>query len=151
MAKEKKNFVILIIGIIILVVGIVFLVKGIQQYSQANADYQVAYDKWYTDWWVNHTATLNDMPEHPHLPVFLIMGPFGIVLGIGLTIAGIGFAFGKETEDILKENSTNVTNIFEEIKDASKPKNRVCKYCGNENKPEATKCSSCGAALSDKN
>ena len=150
MGKEKKNYILLIIGILVLVLGIVLLVIGIQQQVKANAVYQEEYATWHKNWWEYHTATLEDMPKRPGLPITLILGPIGVAFGATLTIGGILLLVGKGAVKVFKENAETTTSFFSNINNVDKPKNRVCKYCGSENKPDAIKCSSCGANLSDK-
>lgn len=151
MEKSKRNYIVLIIGVIVLIAAIILLVNGIKQKQQQDAEYQIAYDAWHKAWWEDHTASLEDMPKRPGVPVLLIFGPIGIFLGLALTGTGLAVAFGKETQDIIEENAKQATTFFANLNNNTiRPQKRICKYCGSENKPEATKCSSCGASLSDK-
>ena len=149
MEKKKRNILLLIIGIIVLITGIIMLVKGIGEYSQANTNYNIAHEQW-REAWFNHNASMADAPKLPSPPAILIIGPFGIVIGLVLTGFGLAVAFGKETAKSIVDNIEKVTNSFVLPERTSAKKNITCNYCGSLNKPDATKCSSCGASLSDK-
>ena len=149
MAKEKKNFIVLIIGVIILVAGIIMLINGIKQNAQIHAEYEVAYNAW-REKFLNFEASISEKPDMPTPPLLMFLGPIATFFGVVLSGVGLGIAFGKETADILAENVEKTSTIFDNLKDFGKPKNKVCNYCGSTNKPDATKCSSCGASISDK-
>ena len=146
MENKKRNYIVLTIGVIVLILGIIMLVLSIKGYKQV----QVEYDEWNTNWWVNHTATLNDQPSTAGALTFLFGSIFVCIVGLILSGVGLAVAFGKETADILEQNAEKASSIFDNLKDFGKPKNKVCNYCGSTNKPDATKCSSCGASISDK-
>ena len=148
--KNKKTIAVFIIGIIVLAVAITLLVIGILQYKQVMAEYDAAYDDWHHRWWDLHTATLNDMPEHPGFSALMILGIIFIPFGIFITVVGAIIRFSKTPEDLYKEGARKEEGVIGFINNLVKPQPKVCKYCGTENTQDSTKCQSCGAGLSSK-
>ena len=87
--KLKISKIFLTLGIVALIVGVAILVVGILQYKEAKADYQVAYDKWFDAWWNDKTATLNEQPVMPGMPIIAFLGGFIAFLGLPCLFIGI--------------------------------------------------------------
>ena len=180
MDKQKENKlkiskILLTVGVIALIVGITILVVGILNYKQAKADYQVAYDRWYNAWFNDKTATLNEQPKMPGIPVMVIFGGFislfslvPIFLGLRPFIMKVGAKMHKETLDyagddisaagvktievaqpVIEKGAEVITpiigNVAESISEGINKGKRVS--TGNSNKF----CSNCGAEVNKKN
>ena len=85
------------------------------------------------------------------IPVGMILGPFLIVIGFAITISSTMASVIDRGAKHIKDSgiSSSTKSLFGALREAISPQNRVCKYCGSENKPKATKCSSCGANLTE--
>lgn len=159
---SKKILIIpFILGVIVLIAGIAMIMFGVNKYSEAKeeyraelAQYEIDYDRWYDEWWNDHTATLNDQPKHPGLePGFPGVGVVGIVLtvfSIPCVLSGLAPLFAKKAYSQVKDyadskdSDSNITNNSDLFIDK---KTLTCTYCGATIKSDQTKCDSCGASI----
>ena len=140
--QQKNNKTAKVILIVLLLIGIGLLVTGIVTAVKYSADYK----SWEEAWW-NGNAEMWESPTAYFL-AFLIPGIFLTILSTGLIIS---VSLVKNIKPVLYDNKDEGTQgSFGFINKLKTPQKRVCKYCGSENSIEATKCSSCGASLSNK-